>query len=224
MDYLAPRIIAFGCSFTNYLYPTYADILNAENRGHTGSGNERIFYEVMSAYKKGEFDNFDVIIVQWSSFFRFDYKTAKGWTEPDGSIMHSKSNSDIWESIKLWYNEDYEIEKNVNYVIALWSILSNLNKKIIFLSMHIIPDTGVPFLYKELFEHFKGNYKFSKNVHWINKSFVDQHPTVLQHTVIALGIAKELGFNLDPIRVGAARKIHEEILSDENFVHRTITC
>ena len=207
------------------MYPTYADILDARNLGQIGVGNERIFYEVMSAYKTGDLDNFDVIIVQWSSFFRFDYKTPKGWTKPVGSIMNSKakSDSDIWKTIKLWYNEEYEIEKNINYVIALWNLITNLNKKIIFLSMHNIPNTKVPFLYNELFNNFKGTYKFSKNVHY-DKPFVDQHPTVVQHIFIASRIAKELGFVIDPIRIKSAMKIHHEILSDESFVQRTITC
>ena len=56
------------------MWPTYADIIQSENKGWAGSGNERIFYFILDEYKKHKFKDYDLITVQWSGPLRFDYK------------------------------------------------------------------------------------------------------------------------------------------------------
>ena len=93
MDYLAQRLklAAIGCSFTNYAWPTYADILQADRFGIAGIGNERIFYILLHLYKTQQLHCYDGIIIQWTSPFRFDYLKKDGWTYNDGNIAHSLS-------------------------------------------------------------------------------------------------------------------------------------
>ena len=85
------RIFAFGCSFTSYLYPTWADIIyksmdpNVEfyNLGKSGGGNLFISHRIVEANKKYKFTENDLVVVMWSTYARIDfYKTKFGWKTP----------------------------------------------------------------------------------------------------------------------------------------------
>lgn len=83
------RFFAFGCSFTNYAWPTWADILGRQyteyyNYGQYGAGNMFIFNALMEADQHHKFTKDDLIIVQWSCSSREDrYKDGK-WQTPGG--------------------------------------------------------------------------------------------------------------------------------------------
>ena len=69
------RLFTFGCSFTSYLWPTWADILgleftSANNWGHSGLGNRAIAERVAEAHAHFNFTKDDVIIVQWTKIGR----------------------------------------------------------------------------------------------------------------------------------------------------------
>lgn len=53
------RLFTFGCSFTNYMWPTWADILAIEfdsyrNWGRIGAGNHFIFYSLLECINRNE--------------------------------------------------------------------------------------------------------------------------------------------------------------------------
>lgn len=70
------RIFTFGCSFTNYEWPTWADILlfgnDGYNMGISGSGNESILYRIMEADRKFNFTEEDRVIVMFTTPIRWD--------------------------------------------------------------------------------------------------------------------------------------------------------
>jgi hypothetical protein len=86
------RIFAFGCSLTQYFYPTWADILihQYRNKGYEGSnwaksgaGNMYINMRLWEANTIHKFNKDDIILLQWSSMFREDrYHMGKGWWTP----------------------------------------------------------------------------------------------------------------------------------------------
>lgn len=85
------RIFAFGCSFTSYLYPTWADIIYKSmspkvefyNLGKSGGGNLFISHRIVEANKKYKFNEDDLVVVMWSTHARLDfYKTDFGWVTP----------------------------------------------------------------------------------------------------------------------------------------------
>ena len=87
------RVFAFGCSLTQYFYPTWADVLIhdykskgatvGENWGRSGAGNQYISTRLWEANTEYNFTKDDVILLQWSSFFREDrYHMGKGWHTP----------------------------------------------------------------------------------------------------------------------------------------------
>ena len=86
------RFFAFGCSFTNSKYPTWADIVSREhdhyqNWGQAGAGNSFIFYSLMECHKRNCINKDDVVMIMWSSIGREDRYVAGEWLTP-GSIYN----------------------------------------------------------------------------------------------------------------------------------------
>jgi len=74
------RLFTFGCSFTNYRWSTWADILGAhydeyQNWGQGGAGNHYIFNSVMEADQRNLFVPGDTVIVSWTNVMREDRYT-----------------------------------------------------------------------------------------------------------------------------------------------------
>lgn len=184
------QIKTYGCSFTNYFYPTWSDILAQDHkvncRAWPGCGNERIFYMIMEDFVSGELNQYDMIVVQWTGFYRWDYLTRTGWSKADGAIMHSDENAWIWKRIKSWYNPDYEESKCRNYMVAVEKVLGSIPAKKVYLSYET---SGYDFVQQDsLFDTYKGNYVF-ENVPWSDEPCTDDHPNLLQHLEIASKIA-----------------------------------
>jgi hypothetical protein len=202
MDHLAPRIISFGCSYTQYIYPTYADILKTTNRGVCGTGNDRIFYDIMQSYKNKELDDYDHVIVQWTSQYRFDYLKKDGWTFPDGNITVSRENKNIWKRLQYWFNEEYEYEKLINYM----TVVENLIPNVIFMTM---TDIDYPNLFLNHFESITGDYEF--------EDFKDKHPTIMQHIEVANKLAVKLDITLDREVLTKCFEIDKTIKKTKHF-------
>jgi hypothetical protein len=71
------RLFVFGCSYTKYYWPTWADLLSLnfdyyENWGLGGVGNQCIAQRVQECYLANNFTRDDTVIVQWSSYTRYD--------------------------------------------------------------------------------------------------------------------------------------------------------
>lgn len=74
------RLFTFGCSYSSYCWPTYANLLSLEydNKGDgnwamSGLGNRAIAERLAEAHAKHRFTKDDTIIVQWSSHIRHDW-------------------------------------------------------------------------------------------------------------------------------------------------------
>ena len=115
------RLFAFGCSFTNYAWPSYADFLSYEfdkyeNWGFPGFGNRAIAERVAECHAKNNFTKDDTILVQWTSHTRNDFHTFKeieyskdkfihGWFRPTNKIGW-KTQGNIFGSGNLEINYD----------------------------------------------------------------------------------------------------------------------
>ena len=78
------RFFSFGCSFTDYLWPTWADIIGKHipvyyNFGCAGAGNIFISNQVSEMHQRYNFQKDDLIIVMWSSINREDRYIKKQW-------------------------------------------------------------------------------------------------------------------------------------------------
>lgn len=80
------RFFTFGCSFTSYSWPTWADVLasempNAEfyNFGHCGGGNSMISNRIVESNCRYKFTDTDLIIPMWTTFCREDRYVNGHW-------------------------------------------------------------------------------------------------------------------------------------------------
>ena len=78
------RFFAFGCSFTHYPWPTWADIIGQniphyENWGMGGAGNQFIFNSIIECNRRNKFNEDDLVIVMWTSCSREDRYVDNGW-------------------------------------------------------------------------------------------------------------------------------------------------
>ena len=84
------RVFAFGCSFTGYKYPTWANIMSKNiphaefyNFGRSGGGNTFIANRITEANRVYKFCETDLVLVMWSTFCREDrYLPESGWSTP----------------------------------------------------------------------------------------------------------------------------------------------
>jgi hypothetical protein len=86
------RLFAFGCSFTNYRWSTWADCLapefdSFENWGQSGGGNNYIMNSVMEADQRNHFGQGDTVVVCWTSHMRDD-RYANGKWHTIGNIFN----------------------------------------------------------------------------------------------------------------------------------------
>jgi hypothetical protein len=86
------RLFAFGCSFTNYRWSTWADCLAPEfdyfeNWGQSGGGNQFIFNSVMEADQRYRFGTDDTVVVCWTSIDREDRYVDHRWHTPGNAFF-----------------------------------------------------------------------------------------------------------------------------------------
>jgi len=89
------RIFAFGCSFTHYKWPTWADLISLEspdavyrNYGTAGMGNLAISTRIIEGSKRFNFNSDDLVLVMWSTFCREDRWLRGSWFT-QGSVYNS---------------------------------------------------------------------------------------------------------------------------------------
>jgi hypothetical protein len=142
------RFFAFGCSFTNYKWPTWADILAQEipeyyNYGVSGAGNFYIFHTVLQADALYNFTPDDLILIKWTNVHREDRyiedskHPKKGdtwlnrWLTP-GNIY---SQGIYTEDFMKYYSDTHCIMRDLSLLSCLKGYLENKNLAFDFLSM-----------------------------------------------------------------------------------------
>lgn len=110
------RVFAFGCSFTSYTYPTWADIIFNEtdaecyNFGMPGMGNLGIASRIAEANTMFNFCETDLVLVMYSTVFREDR-----WIEG------------IWRAYGCIYNQPFYNDNFVkNYVDPVGCMIRDL--------------------------------------------------------------------------------------------------
>lgn len=132
------RLFTFGCSYTSYSWPTWANILQAEfdesqNWGFSGIGNRGIAERVAECHVKNIFTPDDVVIVQWSTHLRNDWfsmtslpERGPGW-KTSGSIFNYL-NDTIYD--KKWVNtffyEPAYIMHTLNNIVLVQQLLESI--------------------------------------------------------------------------------------------------
>lgn len=97
------RFFTFGCSFTSYMWPTWANIVAKEmpqaefyNFGKSGSGNPLISYRIAEVNNKFKFTDTDLVMVMFTTYCREDrWTTEKGWIA-GGNIFNNQYYPESW--------------------------------------------------------------------------------------------------------------------------------
>jgi hypothetical protein len=115
------RAFLFGCSFTRYIWPTWADMLtyynpdiDVFNFARSGMGNVGISYRIMEADVQFNFNVEDLIIVMWTHWNRKDLFSKGEWIT-EGNIF----NSDYYgkEYIKKYWTMEHSVIENLGSII-----------------------------------------------------------------------------------------------------------
>tara|TARA_B110000503_G_scaffold86254_1_gene131346 strand:- start:379 stop:1236 length:858 start_codon:yes stop_codon:yes gene_type:complete len=134
------RLFVFGCSFTYYIWPTWADFLaeeyeHYENWGISGIGNRAIFNRLIEFSTTHKITKDDTVIIQWSSHLRNDFYTPNkiddyrnlNW-KTYGSLFNYH-NQNLYGSkwIKTFFHEPAYLYETLNYISAAQQLLENTN-------------------------------------------------------------------------------------------------
>lgn len=133
------RLFVLGCSFTNYAWPTWADMLGTEyefyeNWAFPGLGNKAIAERLVEIHARYNLTQEDTVILQWTSHLRHDWHTTDtrhtdyaGW-KTCGSIfnyINSKIYTDNW--IETFWDEDSYVMHMLHNIILAKNLLQNIN-------------------------------------------------------------------------------------------------
>ncbi len=136
------RIFCFGCSFTQYLWATWAEIIGYEfpdaefyNFGKSGAGNQYIFNMLMQADSVYNFTHEDLVMIQWTNVSREDRYLHAGhkgllnteskhgaWSTP-GNIYTQGFYDHVW--LKKYFSEYGAMVRDLAFIKAAHQILKH---------------------------------------------------------------------------------------------------
>ena len=146
------RLFALGCSFTNYAWPSWADILGLEfetyeNWAYPGLGNRAIAERVANLHALETLTSDDTVIIQWTSHLRHDWHTTDqrhntqpgvGW-KTSGSIfnfLNAELYNEKW--IKTFFDEKSYMMHTLNNILLTQTFLEAIGVNYYMTSMGYI--------------------------------------------------------------------------------------
>lgn len=169
------RLFVFGCSFTNYMWPTWADIVAYDlgipyfNYGLPGLGNVGISHRIIEADIKHTFTNDDIIMIFWTSWCREDRISQGNWAA-NGSIF-SKGNPLYPKFLRNYWDYGNDIVKNSTAIISTHKIYKNNIKW---------QGSAFPFFYLEA-----DDFPIGENDHKLKRLYKRQLPDIpLVNTIL----------------------------------------
>lgn len=131
------RLYTFGCSFTKYHWPTWADILareydHFENWAQPGAGNHFIFNSLIECIQRNKVDTDDTVMIMWTSIVREDRYCGRTWITP-GNIYSQNTYPE--EFVKKFADNRGYLIRDLAFIDAARLILEKIGCKYKFLSM-----------------------------------------------------------------------------------------
>lgn len=126
---MTKRLFTFGCSFTQWNWPTWADIVGQnyehyENWGLAGIGNRAIAERINECDLKNNFDKDTVVLIQWTDYHRFDHHMKDFETHASWRFGGNIFDKDIETPFVLdtWREASY-IYNTLNYINLVYHLL-----------------------------------------------------------------------------------------------------
>jgi len=195
------RLFVFGCSYTSWMTPTWADFLatgydHFENWAIEGIGNRAIVERLSECLLSRNIGKDDTVVVQWTEPHREDYHRPDLLPTTNWSRMGSIFNQGTSKIIVDSWNEKSYLMHSMNFIHLGINLLSNSNCKWFATSSsdltHDIKNFPELEFYLQIFTHknwitslagpiqqdnnFRG-IKFITN----DKIWYDNHPTPKMH-------------------------------------------
>jgi hypothetical protein len=233
------RFFTFGCSFTEYIWPTWSNILKEEmstaeyyNFGASGAGNMMISNRIVEADLKFKFNKDDLIIVMWSTFCREDrWLTGRGWMHPGNIFSQNEYDSSFVEKFSdetgylikdmalITLANNY-LENNKCHSISLMSVPIDHQQHInnpVFKEVKRLYDPIINKMPESLYtlemnrswENGHSYYLFDTPGHDSNKLFDDYHPNPSRYCQYLL----KIGFELSDHTVNYAHEVTDILKS-----------
>jgi hypothetical protein len=147
------RFFAFGCSFTSYNWPTWADVLSKEmpnaefyNFGHCGGGNLMISARIAETNARYNFTDTDLVIPMWTTFCREDRFRHGAWMST-GNIFSQGEYSE--EFVKKYCDPK-------GYLLRDLAIITMASQYLKTLSCDSFTLTCVPYNYQmDMFDYLR---------------------------------------------------------------------
>jgi len=167
------RVFTFGCSFTRYPWPTWADMIivdfqsknkTGKNYGSCGAGNYYIFFKIMEAIKKEKINQNDLVIVCWSSITREDRYFNERW-----NLAGSVYSQDIYDDtfVEKYCTYEHFLMRDLTLISSARETINNYTNNYL--------DFGIV-------DNF--NYEFHKEMINLNdlevKNFIDVYENTLK--------------------------------------------
>lgn len=204
------RLFTFGCSFTDYIWSTWANILGYElncefyNLGRTGAGNFYIALSIAQANAYFNFDKNDLIIVSWTNIAREDrFLLKKGWITPGNIYTQHEYNDNF---VNKLCNQVHFGVRDFSLISMTYKLLKNKSNIHMLQMLDIqkilcqwdktpVADTFLnnllelysmelnmiqPSFYEVLWDNNLDS-KINKNKKEIHELFTDAHPSILEH-------------------------------------------
>lgn len=128
-DNKVKRLFTFGCSFTNYRWPTWADFIGQsydvyENWGAPGAGNYYIASKLFECNQVNKLTKKDTVLVMLSSFTRFDYIAPNSEHVISGNV-YSQTNISK-EFLSNYWSEEYGFHMTWFCLNSIINFLENI--------------------------------------------------------------------------------------------------
>jgi hypothetical protein len=196
------HVWCFGCSFTSWQWPTWADLLqkkygNVTNLGKSGAGNVYIFTKIMEKYTQGHITEDDLVMVCWSGHYRLDMKFKGQWITKGNLLTQDVYSMDF---VKKYCDPQYFLERDLYLVHAVNEIfkgriinfsMADIDQLDQYNNIHVRLDKQ-DHVQKTLDTFFPSFYK----VLWNNdfetiRDRDDRHPTETEHATYLEKVFKE---------------------------------
>ena len=204
------RLFTFGCSFTDYQWATWANILGFEldcefyNFGRSGGGNYFISNLITQADCYFKFNENDLVLVSWTNVSREDrWVNRRGWLTPGNIYSQGEYDNKF---VKRWANETHFALRDFSSIYLISNLLKNktqyhflsmcnISKRInqweeqkkinptinkLLKTYHSSLDEILPSFYDVLWQD-NLDIKWKNDWSNIHQNFSDGHPTILEH-------------------------------------------
>jgi len=164
---MSNRLFTFGCSFTKFYWPTWADIIGQEfdehqNWGQPGGGNCFILWSLMEAIHRNKINSQDTVAIMWSSVSREDRWVNGDWKTCGSIYRKSKYNPYSTDFIKNLADPDGYLIRDMANISAAKAVLDSIGCKYYMMSM--VPFEIVSEGHNSLIDKIKSNLPFQKSI------------------------------------------------------------